>query len=91
MTVEQIYDTTIKPLPEADRLRLAKIILSDVSPGGGEPRPSVAGSAPSGRSPGQILAEIASLTQCNSQSTRDGRDHDNILSPSKSSQPRTHP
>ena len=30
MTIEQIYDDTIRLLPTADRLRLARIILNDL-------------------------------------------------------------
>ena len=32
MTVADIYDQTIRPLPAADRLRLAKLILEDIPP-----------------------------------------------------------
>jgi len=32
MTVQQIHDQTIRSLPAADRLRLAKLILSDIPP-----------------------------------------------------------
>ena len=32
MTVEEIYDHTIKQLPAAERLRLAKAILNDIPP-----------------------------------------------------------
>jgi hypothetical protein len=33
MTVLEIYQQTIKPLPAADRLQLATLILNDISPG----------------------------------------------------------
>jgi hypothetical protein len=32
MTVNQIYEQTIKPLPLPDRLRLAALILNDIPP-----------------------------------------------------------
>ncbi len=32
MTVTEIYEQTIKPLPAAERLRLAKLILGDIPP-----------------------------------------------------------
>jgi protoheme ferro-lyase len=32
MTVREIYDRTIKPLPPADRLQLATLILNDIPP-----------------------------------------------------------
>lgn len=32
MTIEQLYDQSIKPLPAADRLRLARLILDGISP-----------------------------------------------------------
>ncbi|HZO90380.1 MAG TPA: hypothetical protein VFB38_18790 [Chthonomonadaceae bacterium] len=32
MTVYELYDQTIKPLPAEERLRLAKLILNDLSP-----------------------------------------------------------
>jgi hypothetical protein len=32
MTVDQIYEQTIKPLSMADRLRLAALILNDIPP-----------------------------------------------------------
>lgn len=32
MTVNQIYEQTIKPLSMADRLRLAALILNDIPP-----------------------------------------------------------
>ncbi len=32
MTVEQLYEQAVKPLPNADRLRLATLILNDISP-----------------------------------------------------------
>lgn len=32
MTIEQIYDEAIKPLPTAERLRLATIILNNIPP-----------------------------------------------------------
>ena len=32
MTVSQLYEETIRPLPEAERLRLATLILSDIAP-----------------------------------------------------------
>jgi hypothetical protein len=30
MTMQEIYERTIKPLPAADRLRLAALILNDI-------------------------------------------------------------
>jgi hypothetical protein len=32
MTVDQIYEQTVKPLSMADRLRLAALILNDIPP-----------------------------------------------------------
>ena len=32
MTVDQIYEQTVKPLSMADRLRLATLILNDIPP-----------------------------------------------------------
>ena len=32
MTVNQLYEQTIKPLSPAERLRLATLILNDISP-----------------------------------------------------------
>ena len=32
MTVDQIYEQTVKPLSMADRLRLAVLILNDIPP-----------------------------------------------------------
>ncbi|HEX8694030.1 MAG TPA: hypothetical protein VF746_16530 [Longimicrobium sp.] len=32
MTVEQLYDQRIKPLPASDRLRLARLILDGIAP-----------------------------------------------------------
>ena len=32
MTVDQLYEKTIKPLSPAERLRLATLILNDISP-----------------------------------------------------------
>jgi len=32
MTIEEIYDETIKPLPPSDRFRLATLILSEIPP-----------------------------------------------------------
>ncbi len=32
MTVAQLYEQTIKPLPAAERLRLAVLILNDIPP-----------------------------------------------------------
>ena len=32
MTVREIYEQAIKPLPAADRLRLATLILNDIPP-----------------------------------------------------------
>ena len=32
MTVEELYNTSIKPLPIGDRLQLASLILKDVPP-----------------------------------------------------------
>ena len=32
MTVTEIYEQTIKPLPAAERLRLATLILDDIPP-----------------------------------------------------------
>ena len=32
MTVQQLYEQTIKPLPMADRYRLAMLILNDIPP-----------------------------------------------------------
>jgi hypothetical protein len=32
MTVDQIYEQTVKPLSMADRLRLAALILNDILP-----------------------------------------------------------
>jgi hypothetical protein len=32
MTAHQIYDETIKPLPAAERLQLATLILNDIPP-----------------------------------------------------------
>ena len=32
MTLNEIYEETIKPLPAADRLRLATMILNDIPP-----------------------------------------------------------
>jgi hypothetical protein len=32
MTVEQLYDQSVKPLTTSDRLRLATMILNDISP-----------------------------------------------------------
>jgi hypothetical protein len=32
MTVDQIYEQTVKPLSMADRLRLAAMILNDIPP-----------------------------------------------------------
>ena len=32
MTIEDIYNQTVKPLPASDRLRLATLILNDLSP-----------------------------------------------------------
>jgi hypothetical protein len=30
LTIEQMYDATIKPLPTSERLRLARLILNDI-------------------------------------------------------------
>jgi hypothetical protein len=32
MTLQQLYEQTIKPLPAADRYRLAVLILNDIPP-----------------------------------------------------------
>lgn len=32
MTVEQLYEQTIRPLPAAQRMRLAAMILNDIPP-----------------------------------------------------------
>jgi hypothetical protein len=32
LTITEIYEQTIKPLPAADRLRLATLILNDIPP-----------------------------------------------------------
>lgn len=32
MTIQELYDTSIKSLPAVDRLRLASLILSDIPP-----------------------------------------------------------
>jgi hypothetical protein len=32
MTIEQIYDEAIKPLPPSERFRLATLILNDIPP-----------------------------------------------------------
>jgi hypothetical protein len=32
MTIQEIYDRTIKPLPASERLRLAALILNDIPP-----------------------------------------------------------
>jgi hypothetical protein len=34
MGIEQIYERTIKPLPVEERLRLARLILDEISAGG---------------------------------------------------------
>ncbi|HET6252346.1 MAG TPA: hypothetical protein VFE47_31960 [Tepidisphaeraceae bacterium] len=33
MTAQQIYEQTIKPLPRADRIRIASFILNDLASG----------------------------------------------------------
>jgi hypothetical protein len=32
MTIQELYNQSIKPLPAADRLRLAALILNDIPP-----------------------------------------------------------
>jgi hypothetical protein len=32
MTIQELYDRTIKPLPASERLRLAALILNDIPP-----------------------------------------------------------
>jgi hypothetical protein len=32
MTIQELYNQSIKPLPPADRLRLAALILNDIPP-----------------------------------------------------------
>jgi hypothetical protein len=32
MTIQELYEQSIKPLPAPDRLRLATLILGDISP-----------------------------------------------------------
>ena len=32
MTVQQLYEETVRPLPAADRLRLATLILNEIPP-----------------------------------------------------------
>ena len=32
MTIQEVYDPSIKPLPPAERFRLAKLILNEISP-----------------------------------------------------------
>ena len=32
MTIEELYDETIKPLPPSERFRLATLILNEISP-----------------------------------------------------------
>jgi hypothetical protein len=32
MTIQELYETTIKPLPVGDRVQLAKMIMDDIPP-----------------------------------------------------------
>jgi hypothetical protein len=79
MTIEQLYDQAIKPLPATDRLRLATMILNEIpSPPSELPIPAHP-ITPSKRPPGEILAEIAAMARSDGEPTQDGRGHDEIL------------
>ena len=81
MTIEQLYDETIKPLRASDRLRLAAMILNEIARFSDEAPLTPDHPVPGRRSPAEVAAAIANLAQ-SSPAPQDGfsnRDHDKLL------------
>jgi len=79
MTIEQLYDQAIKPLPAADRLRLATLILNEIPSSPSEPLAERKPPPRVNRAPVEIAEAIVALPIEAKDHTWGGRDHDRVL------------
>ena len=79
MTIQQFYERSIKPLPMADRLRLARKILDEVPLPPDETSVPAVPLTPGGRHPADVAAEIAALAGPARDDGFSNRDHDRVL------------